>query len=488
LFVEVVLIISAALAAVFVFMLLKAAYMPTRQMAPGKAQETPGFDIERASGRLASALRFRTVNGGVHDEGAKTEFLKLHEHLRNSYPNVFSKAEVSVHGGYSLLVRLRGKDASLKPVIFMGHMDVVPVEESSADRWLNPAFGGTINEGFIWGRGALDCKHVVLGLLEALEELLNSGYEPLRGIYLAFGHDEETGGAEGAAAIGAFLESEGTKAWMVLDEGGRVDDPGHLTGKPLEAVISIGEKGYASFRLEVDMPGGHSARPPRENAISVLIKAADKVNSHSFSPRIEGPVSDLLSFAGTEMGFWKRLAIANMWIAKPFVVGWLASSPSTNCLMRTTAVTTILKAGMKDNVIPSHAEAIVNTRPAFGETPESVRCELERAIADKRVKIVASGHQHTPSSASPVDCDQFRLLQKVIAGHFEDPVVIPGILTGGTDTKHYANLSDAVYRFIPVRLSHELAEGVHGINERIPVDEYGRMIGFYMEIMKEASS
>lgn len=486
-FVEVLLIVFMALAAVFILMLLRAAYMPTKQIASKKAPEPMEFDLDAASEKLAASLRFRTVSGTGFDEEAEAEFLKLHEHLRKSYPNVFLKSEVTVHGGRSLLLRLFGKDKTLKPVIFMGHMDVVPVEASSTDRWLKPAFGGTVEEGFIWGRGALDCKHVVSGLLEAMETLLVSGYEPVRGIYLAFGHDEETGGANGAAAIGTFLEAEGTKAWMVLDEGGKVDCPGHITGRPLEAVVSIVEKGFASFRLDVDIPGGHSARPPKENAISVLIKAADRVNNHVFTPRLKGPLADLLGFAGTEMGFWKRLAIANMWIAKPFVVGWLGSSPSTDCLIRTTAVTTILKAGMKDNVIPSHAEAIVNTRPAFGETPESVRCELERAICDKRVKITASGHQHTPSNASSVDCDQFRLLQEAIARHFEDPVVIPGILTGGTDTKHYANLSDAVYRFIPIKLAHELAEGVHGINERIPVDEYGRMIAFYMDFMREAT-
>ncbi|HOG53169.1 MAG TPA: M20/M25/M40 family metallo-hydrolase [Bacillota bacterium] len=485
---DVLMAIAGLAAMLFVVMLLRAAYMPTRQIGRAEAAGLPAVDAEGASSRLAGAIRFRTINDGSDDGGNSAELDRLHEHLRSSYPNVFKRAAVSVHGGHSLLIEIKGSDPDAEPALFMGHLDVVPIEGTTAHLWERPPFSGDIHMGYVWGRGALDCKHVVSGLLEAAETLLVNGFEPKRGIVFAFGQDEENGGAKGAASIGAYLREKGSRFWIVLDEGGKIDSPGHLTGSKEEAVVSIGEKGFASFRLEVDMPGGHSARPPRDNAINVLVRAVANVNSHSFSPRMDGPLSELLSFAGTELGFWRRFAVANMWLLKPLVVGWLSSDPSTRCIIRTTAVATILNAGVKDNVIPSPAEAVVNTRPAFGETPESVKAELERAIGDERVKVVPIGHQQAPSKVARVDNAQFGLLHSAIKRHFPDAVVIPGLLTGGTDTKHYAGLTDSVYRFIPIKLTHELAEGVHGINERIPVEGYVKMISFYMDIIESTAN
>lgn len=416
------------------------------------------------------------------------ELLKMHEYFKASYPAVFARMELSVHNKASLLLKWHGTDTNLKPALFMGHMDVVPVEESTSDQWVHAPFSGEIEEGFVWGRGTLDCKHVVCGLLEAAESLINDGFEPKRGIFLAFGHDEETGGRQGAASIGAALREQGIELWMIVDEGGKVDKPGMFTGKPSEAVVSIGEKGFASFKLEVDMPGGHSSRPPRQNAVETLLKAANRVNSYRFRASLGGPIGELLSFAGSEAGFWKRLMIANLWITKPFVIGMLATNPATDCIIRTTAVVTIINAGMKDNVIPAHAEAVVNTRPAFGENPESVMKELIAAINDDRVKVTPIGSQVGPSKVAPLDNDQFRMLHRLIASHFDNPVLVPGVLTGGTDTKHYTDLTDSIYRFVPVELTHELSAGVHGINERIPTVELGRMVAFYRDLIRQSSS
>ncbi len=275
---------------------------------------------------------------------------------------------------------------------------------------------------------------------------------------------------------------------MIVDEGGKVDKPGIFTGKPSEAVVSIGEKGYASFKLEVDMPGGHSSRPPKQNAVETLIQATSRVNSYRFRASLDGPIGELLSFAGSEAGFWKRLMIANLWITKPLVIGMLSANTATSSLIRTTAVVTIINAGIKDNVIPAHAEAVVNTRPAFGENPESVMKELKAAINDDRVKVTPIGSQVGPSKVAPLDNDQFRMLHKLIASYFDNAVLVPGVLTGGTDTKHYADLTDSVYRFVPVALTHDLSAGVHGINERIPVAELGRMIAFYRDLMRQSAS
>lgn len=481
---EIALATFGVVAVLLIIMLLRAAYMPNRQPKPGeKAMRLPEIDVDAAASRLAAALRLKTVNTGDKGHSAVAEFSRMRRHLAASYPCVFERAEIEEFEGGSIMLRVAGSDSSLDPVLFMGHMDVVPVEEATAAKWSKPAFDGIIEGGVIWGRGALDCKHVVFGLMEAANALLKSGRMPERSIMFAFGHDEETGGAEGAAAMGRRLAEQGIRPWMVVDEGGKVDEPGYFSKSRPEAVISIGEKGYASFRLEAEMPGGHAARPSKDNAVNALAKAVVNVNSYRFQARLDGPVHELLGFVGTETGFWTRLALANMWLLKPLVLRWLSADPSTDCIIRTTAVATMLKAGVKDNVIPSTAEAVVNTRPAFGETPESVKAELERAIGDTRIKVVPIGAQHAPSKVAPLEGPQFSALTAAISAHFPEAVIVPGVLTGGTDTKHYATLCDAIYRFVPIKLSGDQAAGVHGINERIHVEGFAGMVRFYMDLM-----
>ena len=483
------LIVLGLVGLTFSAMLVRAAmYEPKKlkipQLPDAEAHPCP----EGAEQRLAGALRARTVNLKGGTEPPSEELVKLHRHLKESFPLCFDRMQVSLHNEFSLLLRWPGSEAGLEPVLMMGHLDVVPVEESTMGQWSHGPFSGDIEGGFIWGRGALDCKNVVLGVLEAAEALLRDGFTPKRSILLAFGHDEETGGMHGAASVAEALRHEGARLHMILDEGGRVDSPGIFTGCRKEALVSVAEKGYASFKLEVDLPGGHSSRPSKANAPAILIKACDKVNSHSFRADIGGPFGRLLASAGPHMGFWKRLALANLWISGPFVKAWLSSDPYVGSLTRTTAVVTMVNCGVKDNVIPAHAEATVNTRPGFGQDPSMVMEELIRAIGDKRVKVTPTGVQIPPSKQANLDDERYGLLAGLIESRFNGAALLPAVLTGGTDTKHYADMCDAIYRFVPVELPQDISAGVHGINERIPVESYRTMICFYMDFMKNASS
>ncbi len=485
---DISLIIIGLVGLTFSAMLVRAAVYEPKKLRIPQMAEPAGLECpEGAEERLAGALRARTINLKGGAEPPAEELVRLHRHLKESFPLCFGKMQVSIHNGHSLLLRWQGSEAGLEPVLMMGHLDVVPVEDSTVGQWKHEPFSGDIADGFIWGRGALDCKNVVLGLLEAAEALLESGFVPKRTLMFAFGHDEETGGVHGAASIAEALRAEGARLYMILDEGGRVDSPGIFTGCSKEAIVSVAEKGYASFKLEVDMPGGHSSRPAKANAPAILIRACEKVNSHSFRADIGGPFGRLLASAGPYMGFWKRLALANLWITGPFVKAWLSSDPHVGSLTRTTAVVTILSCGVKDNVIPAHAEAIVNTRPASGQDPLMVMEELVRAIGDKRVKVTPIGVQIPPSQQAHLDDERYGLLSGLIESRFPGVALLPAVLTGSTDTKHYADMCDAVYRFVPIELPQEVSAGVHGINERVPVDSYRTMICFYMEFMRNAS-
>jgi len=169
-------------------------------------------------------------------------------------------------------------------LLLMAHMDVVPVEAATESSWHQPPFSGRVAEGFIWGRGAMDDKASVMGLLEAVEHLLESGFEPQRTVYLAFGHDEEIGGNSGAAKIAGLLQSRGLELEYVLDEGLNIFN-GIVPGisAPV-ALIGVAEKGYLTLQLTAESPGGHSSAPPEHTAITVISRALQRLEGRPFQP------------------------------------------------------------------------------------------------------------------------------------------------------------------------------------------------------------
>ena len=170
--------------------------------------------------RLAHALRFQTVSQDIRGE----EFLAFHRYLEQTFPKAHSTLTRELVGEYSLLYTWKGRDESLKPILLMAHQDVMPVEPETLARWEQPPFEGRITDGYIWGRGAMDDKCTVLGIMEAVEMLSGQGLQPQRTIYLAFGHDAEVGGYGGAAKIAGLLRERNVEFEYVLDEGSPITD------------------------------------------------------------------------------------------------------------------------------------------------------------------------------------------------------------------------------------------------------------------------
>src|SRR5918993_3124916 len=215
-----------------------------------------------AAERLAGSIRIATISSedpAAFDSGA---FHALHAYLQAAFPRVHSLLRREIVSKHSLLYTWQGSDSALKPILLMGHLDVVPVEAGTADKWQREPFAGRIVDGFIWGRGAIDNKSTVVGTLEAVEMLLGEGFRPARTVYLAYGHDEEVGGANGARQIAALLKDRGVELEMVLDEGGVIGD-GLLAGisGPI-ALVGIAEKGFLTIELSTRGAGGHSSLPP----------------------------------------------------------------------------------------------------------------------------------------------------------------------------------------------------------------------------------
>lgn len=306
--------------------------------------------------RLSSAIQIPTIsNSGFLDTSA---FREMGQYIHQTYPLVDSFLTHQSVGEFSHVYKWPGKNAKLKPVLFVAHLDVVPVAEGSRDLWKFPPFGGKIEEGSIWGRGVLDDKLSVFGWLETAEQLLTENYQPERTLYFAFGHDEEIGGENGAAAIASHFNRQGIRFAYVLDEGMTIVQealPG-LTA-PV-AIIGIAEKGYLSLKLDVQLSeGGHSSMPPKETAITILGDAIKKLQQNPFPMKINGATQSFFEHAGPEATLPFRAVFANLSLTGGLIKVMLRNDPGGSALLRTTMAPTLFQSGIKENVLPTEAAA-----------------------------------------------------------------------------------------------------------------------------------
>jgi carboxypeptidase PM20D1 len=438
--------------------------------------------------RFAAALRIPTISHADPTAFVAAPFDALHRHLQRSFPRVHAALGRERVGGHSVLYTWSGRDETKPGILLMGHLDVVPVEPGTERDWTHPPFAGVVADGMIWGRGAIDNKASVLGILEAVEMLLAEEFAPERTVYLAFGHDEELGGGQGAAAIAALLEQRGVRLEYVLDEGGAIVTGVLPTARPV-ALIGIAEKGYATFELEVRTDGGHSSMPPRETAIGILANALARIERRPMPARLDGAAGALFETLGPELPWAQRAVFANLWATRPLVKWQLARDPMTSALVRTTLALTIVEAGTKDNVLPGRARAIVNARIAPGDSAPDVLRHLRRVVRDPRVAIRPHGSAlREASPVSPADDEIFNRLERVVLATQPDVRVAPWLVTGATDATHYTRLSENVYRFLPVRLGPADLAHIHGTNERIAVEDYESTIRFFRQLLIETAS
>lgn len=430
---------------------------------------------ESAVTHLQKVIQFPTISlkkGVISDTSA---FVGLAAYLKETYPLIDSLLDRQTFN-YSLLYRWEGTQPELNPVVLMAHLDVVPVDESTLNEWEAPPFSGALKNGKVYGRGTMDDKGNVVALLEACNMLLKAGVTPSRTIYFAFGHDEEVGGEYGAKVIADHLASEGITAEFVMDEGGFIAE-GMIPDfpKPL-AVINTGEKGYVSYKISIQTPGGHSSNPPKDNTIGDLARAIDKLEANQFPYRMIPVIEQQIKIIGPEFGFVQKMAFANTWLFGGQILEGLVA--------HTTTAPTMLEGGVKDNVIPTQASVVVNFRIMPGETVEDVKNHVINTIDDERFSIASYSNENNPSQVADHNTESFRLIEKTIRQLHPEIVVSPGLLQAGTDSKHFLKISDHVYRFFPTRINPENATGFHGNNEHVTVENYKETIQFAYQLMK----
>ncbi len=446
------------------------------------------LDNDGALNRFSKAIQFKTISNQDPARFPAEEFDKFRAYLVEAFPNVHKTMKRELIHDHALLYTWQGSDPSLPPVIFMAHYDVVPVDPGSEDKWTHPPFSGAIADGYIWGRGTMDFKVGVIGWLEACETMLTSGFQPHRTVHLAFGHDEEIGGLQGAAQIAATLKQRGVKAFFALDEGSAIVQ-GVLPGlKEPVALISLGEKGYASLELLVEGDGGHSSQPPRETNIGILARAVSRLETHQMPLRLEGPFRDMLECTGPKMAFPLRLVMANLWALTPVLKWQLSALPAGNAALRTTTAPTILEAGVKENVLPLRARAVVNFRLLPGDTIEDVLAHARATVNDPRVKIapLSNNEAHEASPIASTNSPAYTLLATSLREMLPDAIVAPGLSLGGTDARHYAEVAEGCYRVEPILVNDRELALIHNTDERLSIENYLRALQIYIRILRNA--
>ncbi len=455
------------------------------QLEPAQDLAQVELNQEQVVARMAGAIRFRTIS---HDDRSNFDagaFLAFHDYLRESFPRVHERAELTLINDYSLLFHIAGSDRSRKPIMLMGHMDVVPVDDVTLAEWTHDPFAGEVVGGEIWGRGTLDDKLSVMSFLEATEALLRDGFEPARSLYLSFGHDEEVGGRDGAKAVAAYLEKQGVEFEFVVDEGGVVlDGVFESVARPV-ALIGVAEKGYLNLRLRVDAPGGHSSTPPPQSGLGIISRAIVKLEENPFPAELTH-VQNTFAAIAPHAPFTNRLAMANTWLFKPLIKSALLEDKAKAASMRTTTAATMASGSSKSNILPTRAEAVVNFRILPGETAESVRQRVVEIIDDARVEVIMETNID-PSPVSPTDSMGYELLAQTIRGFDDDILIAPNLLSGGTDARYFYTVSPNVYRFVMVRATTDTLKIVHGIDERIAIDDYLTAIRFYYALIRRAT-
>jgi carboxypeptidase PM20D1 len=378
----------------------------------------------------------------------------------------------------TIFMEWRVADAKEGPLLFLGHSDVVPAE---AERWTHLPFSGAIADGFVWGRGALDNKGSTITLLEAMAAMKAAGTAPRRTIQILVVPDEEIGGKLG---LGLFLEKHLAsieRPAAVIDEGSyAVSD---LVPNRTAIAIAVGERTFWTVRFHVEAEGGHASMPVHPSAPQILAQAMARLSVYEFPIRILPPIEGLLDALSNETSGIQKFALKNRWLLGSLVKRDLAKKTASNSMIRNTHALTILRAGVKDNVIPSTAEAFVNLRLLPGEDPDQVLATLHKVIADDRIQIESYDFWGS-TPLSPMEGPVWETLVDVLPREIPNSFVVPMISPGTQDARYFAQLGIPTYRFIPFTLDAADRQSIHGDNERVSLENLAQALRVYRALLE----
>lgn len=442
-------------------------------------EEKINTDTEKIIKDMCDMIKCKTVSNRDESLVDLQEFEKFEKLLAERFPLIHKNCSLQKLGKNGLLYKLEGK-SSEKPSVCMAHYDVVPVDEQG---WDKPAFEGLVEDGFIWGRGTLDTKGTLCAIMQALEQLLKSGYIPQNDLYLSFSGEEEIDG-NSCADIVDYLKQIGITPAIVLDEGGAVVENVFPGVKNECALIGIAEKGGVNLEFDCVSSGGHASTPPKNTVTYQLASAMMKIKKHPFKRRFTKPVKEMFNTLGRHSSFGYKIIFANLWCFMPLLdMICKMSGGELNAMMRSTLAVTKLNGSNAYNVLPPKASFGANMRLMEGDTIDSAIEFLTKTIKNDNIKInLVNGSN--PSICSNTDCDEFLKLKTAISQTWTDALVSPYLMMACSDSRHYCKITDRVYRFSAMKLSKEERAMIHGNNERIPIDTLIKTVEFYIRFLK----
>lgn len=460
-------------------LLLLAALLRTLFIRPRKASYEPPASPEREAkyGELLARM-VRCDTTSCDSEPRPERFAEFHKLLQELYPLVWSRLERSNIDG-NLLLRWPGQKQD-KPIVLMSHQDVVPAEGS----WKYPPFSGTIAEGKVWGRGSGDTKCSVMGFYQAVEELLEAGYQPAQDVYLLSSCTEEWSG-DGGPKLAAELKRRGIRPFLLCDEGGGIiSDP--IAGvRGNYAMVGVFEKGKGDVRFTARSRGGHASAPPKNSPIARLAAFVHHCETRTpfrrrFMPEVKAMFEELAPYAD----FGMRYVFGNLWLFAPLLkIVFPLISPQASAMLQTTAAFTMMKGSDAANALPQEASVTANLRyiPHQGEQESLAILRQLAARYDLETEVLRSSDY-----SKPVDIkgEGWRHMKKVLEKTYPGLPVCPYVMTVATDAKNFENVSDNCLRFSPVIFGKEQLAGMHGVDENIELRSLPGAVDFYKNMIR----
>ncbi len=451
-------------------------YAPTTTETPqGDLPQVNAMDVAQ---KLSQAIQFKTISHPFGDPDRPESYDQFLAWLGTAFPAATQTMDRVLVGGHTPIYVWKGSDPTAETILVSGHYDVVPIEgEWSTDPW-----AGTIKDGYVWGRGALDMKGAVVSLLHAIDQLAATGFQPRSTIYVAITQDEEIGGDGGAASVVDYFQKENIKIDWSLDEGSFVLRDIISTIDKDIASINVAEKGYMTVEIIARGAGGHSSLPHRDTAVTKLATAITELHAAPIPGGLTGLSADFFDTLGPHMTLPERVLFANQWLFRPLIEGVLSGANTTDAMLRTTTAPTMLKGSEAENILPQKASAFVNFRLHPRDDQTTVLQHLKRHITNDHIDIEVV----TANPASPVASHSnaaFASLSNAARHVFGDVVIVPGLTVGGTDSSRYSQYADHSYRFLPFVFTSEDIALLHGRDERISIKNLERAVQYYKVLL-----
>lgn len=404
---------------------------------------------------LAEAIKIQTT-----EDKNEQNMPKIHNLIEKSFPLVHKNMSKTIVGN-SLLYKIKGKG---NPVMFCGHLDVVSAE---GQEWKHLPYEAHNDGEYLWGRGTLDCKNVVFGVLSAMEKLFEQGFIPKHTIYLAFGHDEEIGGENGAYQIVQKLKAEGVKLDLVLDEGGGIVTD--LLPNKNFASIALAEKNILRLKLTAPSNGGHAAFKIEKTALYRLAKAIIALEENPMNKEVIPLIQ-------------KHIDIFQS--SYPQLVENYVDNPQKIPFIQTTIAPTMIEASKAPNILPNAPYLVCDIRIIPTQTVQDVINHIENLITDLDITIEILQKPLRDGKCTDYNAIFYKNIEELIKEKFNDCIVVPNLMVGGTDARHYEEICDVVLRFAPFQCNQAQGKTIHTANERIAIKSFNEAIDFYIEFIK----